>query len=42
MAFHAGQFPDENVSIPVQKGISINCLGFISRKNEFFYKTEPV
>ena len=28
------QFPDEKV-----KGLSINCLGFISRKNKFFYRT---
>lgn len=33
------QFPDEKVSTPVQKGISINCLGFITRDNRFFYKT---
>lgn len=33
------QFPDEKVSTPVQKGVSINCLGFISRNNRFFYKT---
>ena len=33
------QFPDEKVSIPVQKGVLINCFGFISRDNRFFYKT---
>jgi transposase len=33
------QFPDENVSIPTEKGQAINCLGFISRNNNFVYKT---
>jgi transposase len=33
------QFPNEKVSTPVQKGVSINCLGFITRDNRFVYKT---
>lgn len=33
------QFPHEKVSTPVQKGVSINCLGFITRDNRFVYKT---
>lgn len=32
------QFSDEEVSIPVQKEAKINCLGFISRSNNFKYK----
>ena len=33
------QFPDENVSILVEKGYKINCFGMINRKNEFHWAT---
>ena len=33
------QFPDEKVFIPVEKGYKINCLGFISRSNQFHWTT---
>lgn len=32
------QFPDEQVSIPANRGASINCFGLLARDNRFFYK----
>jgi len=32
------QFPDEQVSIPANRGTSINCFGLLARDNRFYYK----
>jgi hypothetical protein len=39
LTFHAGQFPDEDVYIPFEKGYKINIWGLINRYNKNHWAT---